>query len=193
MYKNPPPGQTIEVIQNAYVVNDLEESAERWYENYGVGPFLVLAHLRMPKNLYHGKEMGLYFSASFAQAGDVQLEFIQQYCDNPSCYKEMYPDGGEGFHHQAYIAKDYDTEFKRWTDLGCPAANEFVYVDGRRIAYMDTRKFNGHYLEIYQDGPGIHGLYEQVRNARANWDGKHLLYTITEKGLIPGIVDPATL
>ena len=36
------PPMNHKVLQMAYVVNDLEASAKRWIESFGVGPFYIL-------------------------------------------------------------------------------------------------------------------------------------------------------
>ena len=96
------------VVQNCYVVNDLREACKRYNEVYGVGPFFVFDHIQLVKNWYRGTEMPLDISAAFVQSGDLNIEFIQQHNDGPSCYRDMFKPGEEGFHHTAIFCKDYD-------------------------------------------------------------------------------------
>jgi|GEM_PF-1836135 len=37
-----------QLIQNAYVVNDIDAAIERWHALWGIGPFFVRRHIAMP-------------------------------------------------------------------------------------------------------------------------------------------------
>ena len=160
------------VVQNCYVVNDLREACKRYNEVYGVGPFFVFDHIQLVKNWYRGKEAPLDISAAFVQSGDLNIEFIQQHNDGPSCYRDMFKPGEEGFHHTAIFCKDYDAEKKAFEAAGFPIANEFQTSETTFLCYTDTRKALGHMIELYQDHQGVRGMYAMIREAAENWDGR---------------------
>ncbi len=54
------------------------------------------------------------FSTALAQAGDLHIELVEQHCDSPSVYRDIFPKGEEGFHHVAVIAEDFDAEIARY-------------------------------------------------------------------------------
>lgn len=164
------------IIQNAYIVNDLEEGMQRWNKTFGYGPWLVLPHIQLEQIKYRGEVVEIDISAAFTQAGEVQIELIQQHCDGPSCYRDQYAAGEEGFHHVAIMCEDYDSVYKTYVDNGFPAATEFISGD-HPIAYMDTRAAIGSMVELYSDTPGIHQLYKTVREIQEGWDGKELVWS----------------
>ena len=164
------------IIQNAFIVNDMQEAMERWNKAFGYGPFLLMEHIGLKDIVYRGESVELDISAGFVQAGDIQIEFIQQHNDGPSCYRDQFAPGEEGFHHVAVLCEDYDAEYKRYVDNGFPSATEFD-SGGRQIAYMDTRASTGCMVELYPDVEGIHTLYKTVRDIQEGWDGKQLVWT----------------
>jgi hypothetical protein len=85
------------LVQNAWVVPRLEDAIPGWVA-LGVGPFFVLERA-YPQALYRGTPVPLSFRAALAQAGDIQIELIEQTSDGPSAYRDMVPAGATGFHH----------------------------------------------------------------------------------------------
>ena len=67
---------------------------------------------------YRGRPQTIDFSVAVCQAGDIHVEFIQQNCNSPSCYRDIYAAGEEGFHHVGIIAEDYKKEVARYTNMG---------------------------------------------------------------------------
>ncbi|MBI1181072.1 MAG: hypothetical protein GC201_10975 [Alphaproteobacteria bacterium] len=159
-----------EVIQNAYLVNDVDEAVGRLTRTAGYGPWMILRHVELPKVWYRGKPAVVDMSAAFTQAGDVQIELIQQHNDAPSCYRDLYPKGKQGFHHTAMFVPDYEEAKKAYEDAGCPCAQLFELPDGGLAAYMDTSAVNGHMIEIYKESEGIRALYRMVREFVADND-----------------------
>jgi hypothetical protein len=158
------------IMQNAYVVNDVEEAAWRWVKATGVGPFLVNKHLKLSSINYRGQPAQLDFSIAIAQAGEVQIELIEQHCANPSCYRDLFPAGREGFHHVCVIAGDYDAEVQSYIDKGFDMRAHGTLGD-LRFCYLDTSAVMGHMLEIVEDKPSIHAFFGAVRAAGEAWDG----------------------
>ena len=154
---------THNVIQNAYVVNDMDEAIDR-FTQLGYGPWLVNRNIQLPQVLYRGEEAELDITVGFTQGGDVQIELIQQNNDGPSCYRDVYAPGEQGFHHTAMFVPDYEGAIKAYEDAGYPCAEYFVLADDGSAAYMDTRKIFGHMVELYRDTQGIHDLYKAVRD-----------------------------
>jgi len=46
-----------QIVQNAYVVNDVFKAAERMTELVGAGPFFVLEHIPLSECLYRGDKV----------------------------------------------------------------------------------------------------------------------------------------
>lgn len=163
------------IIQNAYVVNNLEEAIQRWTDLYGIGPWIILPNVEGSELTYHGEPAELVFSAAFVQCGEINIELIEQHTDGPSTFRDMFQPGEEGFHHVAMISTDYEGDKARFEAAGCPITTEFSLGPDSGIAFVDTRKMLGHMIELYQNGDSINGLYAIIRQAAENWDGETLI------------------
>ena len=163
------------IIQNAYVVDNLEEAIERWTKLYGIGPWVIMPHVIGQNLTYRGEPSELDFSAGFVQSGEINIELIEQHTDGPSAFRDMFAPGEEGFHHVAIISDDYEGDKARFEAAGCPVATEFSLAQDSGIAFIDTRKMLGHMVELYQNEASINRLYSVIRQAAENWDGETLI------------------
>jgi hypothetical protein len=163
------------IIQNAYVVDNLQEAMERWTKLYGIGPWVILADVKGDNLTYRGEPSELVFSAAFVQTGEINIELIEQHTDGPSAFRDMFAPGEEGFHHVAIISEDYEGDKARFEAAGCPVATEFSSGPDSGIAFVDTREKLGHMVELYQNEAAIIGLYSVIRQAAENWDGETLI------------------
>ncbi len=165
---------THQLIQNAYVVRDIDEAVQRWHALWGIGPFFVRRHIDMPHVLYRGAVSSIDMSAVYVQAGPIQVELVQQHCDTPSPFRDMFPAGQEGLHHVAVVPDDYAQLLAHYARLGYPVAGEIRTAGGRGAAFIDTRPMLGHMMEVYMPGDGIPALYRKVADAAAHWDRRSL-------------------
>ena len=162
------------VIQNAYVVNDIDEAIERRHRLWATGPFIVRRHIVMEQVLYRGQPAALDISAAFVQAGALQIEFICQHNDGPSAFRDAYAPGQEGLHHVAIMPQDYRATVDRFVHLGYPVATELLTRSGRGASFVDTRALCGHMVEIYPASEGLLKLYRRVADEAARWYGRTL-------------------
>lgn len=158
------------VIQNAFVVADIEAAMMRWVDTMGVGPWFHNPDVRVEDPRYRGRPTEFGFTGAVAQAGDVQVELIQPLDEHPSCYRDLYPDGTEGFHHVAVFADDFDAEIARYQHLGFEVAFSGV-SRGMRFGYVDTSAVLGFMVEVLEDVPAIRDRFAAVAEASRTWDG----------------------
>jgi len=116
------------LFQEAYLVNSLEESAEKWARAFDAGPFFAVRHHRTDEFSYRGGQIEADVSYAFGYLGDMMIQFIEQHDDKPSIYRDMYARGQEGFHHVAYLVSDFAAERQRWLEMGYELATE-LYAD----------------------------------------------------------------
>ena len=166
------PGASI--IQIAWVVENLEAAAERLAKSMQIGPFLMLRHIQLDDPHHHGRPQRTDFSLCLAQAGEVQMELVEQHDDTPSVYRDVFPDGppgGMAFHHVAVIVPDVFAETARYNALGFPTASSgrFGSID---FTYIDTTGAGGFMVEVLPDVPEMHAFFGKVRGAAEDWDGK---------------------
>lgn len=165
-----PRNERMALLQNCWVVTDLEDAMERWL-SMGVGPFFR-RDSDYPDALYRGRPEPLAFKAALAQAGPVQIELIQQTSKGPSAYRDMVPEGQTGFHHMCRIVHNVGEEIRRLRARGIEMASEFRSVGGAQVAYADTRNELGCMLELVPAEPVLINLFRDVAEAARYWDGR---------------------
>jgi hypothetical protein len=169
---------THHIIQNAYVVDDLDQGIRRWHALWGIGPFFVRRHLELASIRYRGAAASLDFSVAYVQAGPIMVELIEQHDDAPSAFRDMFARGQEGLHHVAVIPDDYQRVVDHYAKLGYPVATELRTTSGRGAAFIDTRPMLGHMMEVYIPSAGLDALYRQVADAAASWDRRELVIEV---------------
>lgn len=156
----------------AWVVDKLETAAQRLAQAMQVGPFLMIRHIKLDDPCHRGRPQRTDFSLCLAQAGDVQVELIEQHDMTPSVYRDLFPDGppgGMAFHHVAVIVPDVFAETDRYNALGFPTASSgrFGTID---FTYVDTTTAGGFMVEVLPDVPEMHAFFGKVREAAEEWD-----------------------
>lgn len=164
-------GISTNIIQAAWIVDDLEKSVQNWLNTARVGPFFIVSHAKVDSVMYRGAPATLDMSAALAQAGPIQIELIQQHNNGPSAYRDSFPMGTEGFHHLCSITTTYDADLERYSTEGCVPATQGAFGD-MRFAYVDTRARLGYMMEILEDRPLIRQMFKTVSDASAGWDGR---------------------
>jgi len=165
------------IVQNCYIVADLEQACLRLHDMLGIGPFIVGGKNSVLGDHYYRGEPAppVHFRGAFVQSGDIVIELIQLISSTPSAFHDMFGVGAEGLHHAAMFCGDYEVERDALVIAGYPVASEFTVSFGARICYVDTRPVFGHMLELYPPHPQIHEMYRRTREASENWDGRDLI------------------
>lgn len=158
------------VMQIAWLVPDLAAAAEAWRATTGFGPFIHAAHIAVDDLLYRGSPSTIDFSVAIAQAGGVQIELVQQHCDRPSAYRDLFGRSPHGLHHVGIYCDNYDAELARYCSQGFE-----VSVSGRlgsgRFAYLDTAAAIGCMVELIERDPGYDEFFALVAARARSWDG----------------------
>jgi hypothetical protein len=157
-------------FQAAWVVEDLDKSVQRWLTTTKVGPFFMIRHVKAEQILYRGRPATLDFSTAIVQAGPIQIELIEQHNDGPSAYRDVFPQGREGFHHMCMMTHSFDSELERHRLEGSEVATQGVFGD-MRFAYVDTRPRIGHMTEIIENRASIRDFFKIIADGAADWDG----------------------
>ena len=175
-------GQPLAIVQNAYVVANLERACDRFHRLFGLGPFVGGGEGVLADHVYRGEPADpIRIRGVFVQSGTLNIELIELVSDAPSAFHDMFgEDRGEGLHHSAVFAADYDGARQRFVEQGYPVASEFSFA-GRRICYVDTRLVFGHMIEIYPDLPLIRAMYAQARDAALARPGELALLPWAER------------
>jgi len=160
-------------MQFCWLVPDLEAGMATWTRTAGVGPFFRFDKVSYDNPRYRGKPaVNVDISAAIAQAGDVQIELVCQNDDQPSIWREGLYAGKAGLHHAALYCTDYDATLNAYTQAGSPLIYSGLMM-GFRVAWMDTVRTLGFFVEVIDANPVADAVFGQFRDAARNWDGQN--------------------
>lgn len=162
--------RTNEIIQAAYVVEDLDAAIEAWRKTTPTGPFFVIRNATPENFSYRGKPARLVIDIALCQAGPIQIELIQPKSTGPNVYSDMAPIKGQFYHHQCYVTDDLDAEVARYAAMGIEVAQQ-ADTGGIQFAYFDTRHLIGCMTEVVQSSEAYDGMCRMIADAAIGWDG----------------------
>ncbi|QXQ07115.1 VOC family protein [Sphingosinicellaceae bacterium] len=166
----------LEVVQNCYVVRDLDAACARLHRLYGIGPFVGGGEGELADHYYRGAHAPpIRIRGVFVQSGDLNLELVQVLSDGPDAFTEMFPRGTEGLHHVAIFCPDYEPTRDKFVVEGMAVASEFTVSFGATICYIDARPTLGHMIELYPENATIREMYAVARRAPLTWDRRELI------------------
>jgi hypothetical protein len=158
------------IMQNGYLVGNIEAAVHHWTEVMGVGPFFLFDHLKFTEMFYRGQACTLEMSAAVAYWGHVQIELIQLWNDVPSMYREFPAAAMGGLQHVGAMTHSLADDTERLRRRGVEPI-QWGEVDGIRFAYFATDHHPGGVLELIEHGP-IDDYYAMFRKAADEWDGR---------------------
>ena len=180
LFQQPWPEGEYRFFQLGFVVGDLLRAAERWARVYGVGPFHVMPRVEA-RCTYRGAQSPIELQVAVAQAGPVQIELIEQFCDRPSVYRDLFGKGESGFHQVCTVTRDYDGKKTHYERLGYELASEMNAGSGR-IAFYDTVQDFGFFTEVVEASPSFLANLAKIAQTCAAWDGTDPVRLITRDG-----------
>jgi hypothetical protein len=180
LFQQPWPEGEFRFFQLGFLVEDLLRAAQRWVRAHGIGPFHVLPRVEAACT-YRGAESKLDLQVAVAQAGPVQIELIEQFCDRPSVYRERFGAGESGFHQICTVTPDYDAKKSHYERLGYELASEMKTASGR-IAFYDTARDFGFFTEVVESSPSFLGHVAKIAQTCAAWDGTDPIRLLTRDG-----------
>jgi hypothetical protein len=168
------------IVQNCYVVRNLEAACAQFRRLYGIGPFLGGASMQLTEHVYRGRPApAIELRAAFAQAGDINIELLEPVSAAPNAFRDMFPAGAEGFHHVAMFCEDFAATCDHFVAMGYPVVSEACLLPGVRVGFIDARNALGHMIELYPENAIIRGVFQKIRDAAHSWDGNSLIIPLT--------------
>lgn len=141
------------IVQNGFVVTNLEAGIERWHATLGVGPFFIVGGRRV----------------ALAHSGDLQIELIEHPGEDGGHITDIIPVGREGLHHIAVKSDDFDRDTAHYARrLARTGGGE---VRGMRYAFFDARPALGCMLEVLEWVDWIRERAERIQATCEGWDG----------------------
>ncbi|MBL8779875.1 MAG: VOC family protein [Alphaproteobacteria bacterium] len=160
------------VRQNGYVVRDIRAAMDHWINVMGVGPWFYIDRVKTDYFRHRGQDAAVEMSIALANAGDLQLELIQQRNDAPSMYKEFLDAGHEGLQHVAFWSTSYQQLYDQSLARGLKVGHE-GQIGGKqgRFAYFDSAAHPGSVIEISDISGNKGRFFDHIRRIAADWDG----------------------
>lgn len=160
------------VRQNGYVVRDIRAAMDHWINVMGVGPWFYIDRVKTDYFRHRGQDAAVEMSIALANAGDLQLELIQQRNDAPSMYKEFLDAGHEGLQHVAFWSTSYQQLYDQSLARGLKVGHEGqIGGEQGRFAYFDSAAHPGSVIEISDISGNKGRFFDHIRRIAADWDG----------------------
>lgn len=160
------------VIQKAWVVRDLEQTAQTWSSALNIGPFYVAEYTPAVFEYieYRGKPGKLEMKAAIAYAGDVQIELIEPVGSYPCAFFDTVDEGDTGFHHVCYWTDDIEQDLAHYQKQGFSIATQGQIVGGgSRFAYIDAHDSLGCMIELLERRDSTEKLFKGWQESAKTW------------------------
>lgn len=166
------------MMQNGYVVRDLEKAVEVWTQGHGVGPFFLFEDAGVLNVKYKGAATESKFSCAIAYSGDLQIELICPGDPHPSTYKEFLDAGYEGLHHVGYAVPDISATLAKVDSGAFQIVQQGDMGIGGSYAYLDFGGRWGEIVELIEVGEELQGVFRMFKDASSGWDGSDPLRSL---------------
>jgi catechol 2,3-dioxygenase-like lactoylglutathione lyase family enzyme len=162
------------LVQVAYAVADVKESAARHSRLHGSGPFFAMEHVPIHNSWYRGKLTPFDPSVALGWSGEVMIEFLADNGSGPSVVHDLYPyqSGRSGLHHLCYFVDSFSEALASFENAGFPLAYQNRMTGGTDCAMVDAIAQYGHFIEFYERTEEMAGLYDLIRAAHQAFDGR---------------------
>ncbi len=167
-----------DIIQNGYVVRDIQAAMQHWITVLGVGPWFYVDRLDVPDFTYKGQPSAAHISLALANSGPLQVELIQQRNDAPSLYRDFLNAGHEGLQHLGYGTRQFEADLERLLHLGYTIGHRGTVGGRGPFVYLLTESHPGTVVELLDMGHGRERIFAGIAEAARTWDGTDPIRTV---------------
>jgi catechol 2,3-dioxygenase-like lactoylglutathione lyase family enzyme len=160
-----------QIMQMAYVVEDIHASIAWWIDHAKTGPFFLLESFWAEDQRYRGEPSQADVAIAMGFAGHMNIELIQPKDDKPSVYREIIERRGYGFHHVGIAVDDVEAEIAEYEAKGYELAFRARVPTGGAVAYMDDGRNEPGFVELIPVTPGKNETFGRFWKASCDWDG----------------------
>jgi Glyoxalase/Bleomycin resistance protein/Dioxygenase superfamily len=164
--------RTGQIMQMAYIVEDIQASIRWWIEEAKTGPWFLLDHFWAEDQRFRGAPSRADVAIAMGFAGHMNIELIQPLDDHPSVYRETARKRGFGFHHVGIACDDVEAERAAYEARGFTCAFSANVPTGGAVAYMDNGRNDPGFVELIPATPGMDETFTRFWQASDNWDGR---------------------
>lgn len=160
------------IAQIGYLVTDLEDAVQSWFEQTGIGPWHIYRGVEMPGTL-RGQDVTVVIDVALSYSGETQVELIEVVSDAPSPYHHADGSRQLGLHHIARITDDLEHELAAAPDRGLTVL--FTGTSATtEVAYFESTALPGTVIE-YICSPHARAMLAAGVDEARNWDGTDLI------------------
>jgi Glyoxalase/Bleomycin resistance protein/Dioxygenase superfamily len=155
--------------QLGFVVDDVDEAVRYWIDVIGVAPFFVYRDFRLAECYHEGDAVDLVISVAYGQAGEIQIELVEQVSDTPSPYVGR---AAGDAHHVAIWTPEYDRDVETfrarglvdltWGSASGKSDERFVYFQPAGPGPM---------MEVVEVLEAKTEMYRKIADAARMYDG----------------------
>lgn len=161
------------VMQNAFVVRNLDAALDHWTRVMGVGPFFLFERVQFADAWYRGRSLvDIDLTVAIGYWGNLQIELIRQRNEVPSIYTDFPAREVGGLQHMGVITDSVSADLNRLKDVGVEAVQYGTTTGGLRFAYVSTDQHPGSMIELIESNPSMLKFFSKMQAAAQKWDGK---------------------
>jgi len=166
-------GQRVgQIVQMAYVVEDIRAAMELWVRDCGVGPWFLLESFTGAEQRYRGQPARADIKLAMSFAGHMNIELIQPRDNHPSVYKEMIDRRGYGCHHVGIAVTDVPAVRASYEARGFRTAFEAPVPSGGSVCYLENGSLDPAFIELIPATPGMDEMFTRFWRAAVDWNQK---------------------
>ena len=160
----------------AYVVDDVEATANRLVAQLAAGPFFLIEDVPV-ENVVSRHEQGEFaHSSAFGMYDAGVIELIQTFRLAPERVEEGFSGPRPRIQHVAYVAPASKvTDLRGSLDERGLTQYLSSQLGGVETTLHDASATLGHDIEIHGDNDGLRGFFGMVKDAGDGWDGSEPL------------------
>jgi hypothetical protein len=165
--------KTGQIVQTAFVVQDIRASMEWWQQDGGCGPFFLLDSFTGPEQRYRGEPTKADVTIAMSFAGHMMIELIMPKDNQPSVYQETINRQGYGFHHIGLAVDDVEAARAAYAKRGYHVAFSTPVPSGGKVYYMGNDHNPAGFVELIPGTEGMDAMFTKYWKASVDWDGKN--------------------
>jgi methylmalonyl-CoA/ethylmalonyl-CoA epimerase len=144
------------VLQVAIVVKSVDDTVRTYADEYGMGPWQIweFNDETVSDMIIRDEKKNYAMRIAAMNIGNVEWEIIEP-LDDKSIYAEFLREHGEGLHHVAFKAENFEESMKFFRDKGMIVEQGGNWCGQHVYVYLNSQKDLKVIAEIYNTQPGF--------------------------------------
>jgi len=163
------------ILQAAFIVDDVDQGIRYWTGRLNVGPFFKVGRIDFLEGEYRGERAPISIDLALAYSGDLQIELIKPL--TPSIFQEFRDQHKTGVQHFCVLTDDIGSARDDMKSRGATLAQRVLVQGGSEVDYYEFDDNLGLLLEVAALTPDYLEMFERIKAAAANWDGRTEIVT----------------